>query len=80
MNENTDDSEIVFFSGHGNSMQSLAFYDRVQYFGIGTKRFGGRTRWVFLDACMFLNMNKEDRLNADLSVNENLDDNKKAVV
>ncbi len=80
LNENTDDSEIVFFSGHGNSMQSLAFYDRVQNFGIGTKRFGGRTRWVFLDACMFLNVNKEDRLNADLSVNENLDDNKKAVV
>ena len=75
----TDNSEIVFFSGHGEP-QTLFFHDKQQNFGINTKRFGGKTRWVFLEACMFLNVNKSERLSASLSDNENIDYNKMAII
>ena len=79
LTDNTDDSEIVFFSGHGEP-QTLFFYDREQSFGTKTKRFGGKTRWVFLEACMFLNVNKSDRLSADITKSENIDYQKVAII
>lgn len=71
LTDNTDDSEIVFFAGHG-SPQTLFFYDYRHEFLPGTKRFGGRTRWVFIEACMFMNMNRDDRISANAS-SENMD-------
>jgi hypothetical protein len=71
LTDNTDNSEIVFFSGHGGP-QTLYFYDHSHVFLPGTKRFGGRTRWVFIEACLFMNMNREDRISATAS-SENMD-------
>lgn len=53
-------SNIVFFAGHGNQ-QALAFYDRIA--DVDYKAFGGDIKWVFLDACLVLNVNKSDKLN-----------------
>ena len=69
--DNTDDSEIVFFSGHGGP-QALYFYDYGHVFLPGTKSFGGWTRWVFIEACLFMNMNSDDRISATAS-SENMD-------
>lgn len=62
------------------SLKHFFFHDKQQNFGINTKRFGGKTRWVFLEACMFLNVNKSDRLSASLSDNENVDYQKMAAI
>ncbi len=56
LNDNTDLSEFVFFSGHGN-YNTLAFYDfPLQATApTPTKTFGNYTRWIIFDACLTLN-------------------------
>lgn len=58
LTDDTDQSEFVLFVGHGNPLH-MAFYDRGVTFNVGTKSFGRNTRWVIVDACEFLNVNKE---------------------
>lgn len=52
-------SNIVFFSGHGDQ-HALAFYD--QGANVGYKAYGGDIKWVFIDACNVLNVNKSDKM------------------
>lgn len=52
-------SNIVFFAGHG-AQQTLPFYER--RIEVGEKAFGGDIKWVFLDACEVLNVNKDGKL------------------
>ena len=70
-------SEFVFFSGHG-SQQKICLYDYPICVSAGCGRdicpndgggkvYGGDTRWVILDACLTLNVNKDDRLEYPLS-------------
>jgi hypothetical protein len=56
LEDNTDLSEFVFFSGHG-SYNSLLFYDWMikATAPVRTKYFGGYTRWIIFDACLTLN-------------------------
>ena len=71
-------SEFVFFSGHGDQ-QELCFYDysvNLQdrcWKDVCTeddygKVYGGETRWVILDACLALNVNKSNKINLPLTV------------
>lgn len=64
--DKTDSTEIVFFAGHGNQ-QSLAFYDKSLSLDKGNKTFGKKTRWVFFDACLVLNVNKSGHLSEAMS-------------
>jgi len=75
-------SEFVFFSGHGDQ-QELLFYDYSVNLHDGCRKnvctqddygkvYGGETRWVILDACLTLNVNKSNRINLPLTI-ENID-------
>lgn len=70
-------SEFVFFSGHGNQ-QKICLYDYpiITYSGCGRdvcpndsagKVYGGDTRWVIFDACLVLNVNKDEQLEYPLN-------------
>ena len=74
LSDNTDQSDFVFFAGHGNQ-QILAFYDYALSFANGNKKFGGNTKWVIIDACLFLNANKTNQLSSDPSNNSSVIDN-----
>ncbi|MDR2593266.1 MAG: DUF6345 domain-containing protein [Fibromonadaceae bacterium] len=56
LNDNTNLSEFVFFSGHGD-YNSLYLYESVLQATAPnvTKTFGDYTRWVIFDACLTLN-------------------------
>jgi len=58
MNDNTNMSEIVFSAGHG-SYGGIWMYDGFISSASG-KAFGGYTRWVFMDACLALNLSLPD--------------------
>lgn len=52
VNDANHNSEIVFFSGHGN-VGLVALYDGITNLGT-SKKFESFNRWVFLDACLVL--------------------------
>lgn len=71
-------SEFVFFSGHGDQ-QKICLYDYPINISRGCGRdvcpndeggkvYGGDIRWVILDACLTLNVNKSDKLEYPLTV------------
>ena len=74
LSDNTDLSDFVFFAGHGNQ-QRLSFYDNGFNFVNGNKKFGGNTKWVILDACLFLNANNANQKSSDPSNNSSVIDN-----
>lgn len=53
-------SNVIYFNGHGNQ-QTLSFSDERML--IGEKAYGGDIKWVFIDACNVLNVNKAGQLN-----------------
>lgn len=74
LKDDLSQSEFVFFSGHGNQMQ-LSFYDKSLKFDVGTKSFTQDTKWVIIDACLFLNINKnlsDDPRKKETKIDENL--------
>ena len=70
-------SEFLFFSGHGNQ-QEIYLYDHPITISKGCvgdtcytyhygKVYGGDTRWIIFDACLVLNVNKDDMLHLPLT-------------
>ena len=57
-------SNVIFIAGHGNQQQ-VGLYDELM--DIGYKAFGGDIKWVFIDACEVLNVNKDGQLDKALT-------------
>ena len=57
-------SNIVFIVGHGRPQQ-LGLYDELV--DLGYKAFGGDIKWVFIDACEVLNVNKNGLFDKELT-------------
>jgi len=69
--DKVNQAEMVLFVGHGNQ-QVLAFDDKDVNLQPSTVKFGENTKWVVLEACQALNVNKLEHIGESISDPNNI--------
>jgi len=66
-----EQADFVFFEGHG-SQQRLVFSDAELPLTPDKIQFGGNTKWVILEACLVLNVNRRDSISGTIENPNNI--------